>query len=123
MDFESREMYRQAIEKIAPHSDVGEIEVARRLVRHTRDVKIPSLGTSETLRDRPSSCWAITSSMRLALPRVLAADRVSPRARNSYPAYLSTASRTKFTLSESRSLRYYGGLADHEPGPNQAASA
>src|SRR3954447_661431 len=26
MEFESREMYRQAIEKIAPHSDVGEIE-------------------------------------------------------------------------------------------------
>ena len=51
MDFDGREMYRQAIEKIAPHSDVGEIELARRLLRHTRDVKIPP-GTSEALRDR-----------------------------------------------------------------------
>jgi len=51
MDFDSREMYRQAIEKIAPHSDVGEIEFARRLLQHTRDVKIPP-GTSEALRNR-----------------------------------------------------------------------
>ncbi len=53
MDFESREMYRLAIEKIAPHSDVGEIELARRLVQHTRAINIPP-GTSEALRDRLS---------------------------------------------------------------------
>src|SRR3954447_4276695 len=51
MDFDSREVYRQAIEKIAPHSDVGKIELARRLLQHTREVRIPS-GTSEALRDR-----------------------------------------------------------------------
>src|SRR3954471_2730014 len=51
MDFDSREVYRQAIEKIAPHSDVGEIELARRLLQHTREVRIPP-GTSEALRDR-----------------------------------------------------------------------
>lgn len=51
MDFESREMYRQAIEKIAPHSDVGEIELARRLVQQAREAHIPPR-TSKALHDR-----------------------------------------------------------------------
>ena len=51
MDFDGREMYRQAIEKIAPHSDLGEIAFARRLVQYARDAKIPP-GTSDALRDR-----------------------------------------------------------------------
>jgi hypothetical protein len=33
MDFESRELYRQAVETIAAHSDVSEIELARRAVQ------------------------------------------------------------------------------------------
>ena len=51
MDFESRELYRQAVEKIAPHSDVSEIELARRLVQTARDAVVRP-GTSDALRDR-----------------------------------------------------------------------
>ncbi len=41
MDFESRELYRQAVERIAAHSDVGEIELARRVVRMAGEAEIP----------------------------------------------------------------------------------
>src|SRR4051812_8750786 len=51
MDFDSREMYRQAIEKIAPHSDVSEIELARRLI-NTAQAATTSRSMPVALRDR-----------------------------------------------------------------------
>jgi len=51
MDFDSREMYRQAVEKIAPYSDVSEIELARRLVTTAQTAKT-SRSMPEALRDR-----------------------------------------------------------------------
>ncbi|MFL6463047.1 MAG: glucoamylase family protein [Bryobacteraceae bacterium] len=51
MDFDSREMYRQAIEKIAPHSDVSEIELARRLI-NTAQAARTSRSMPVALRDR-----------------------------------------------------------------------
>src|SRR4051794_13091874 len=51
MDFDSRELYRQAVEKIAPHTDVSEIELARLLVRTAREAVIPR-GAPEAFRDR-----------------------------------------------------------------------
>src|SRR3954447_466840 len=50
MDFDSRELYRRAVEKIAPHSDVDEIELARRLVQMASEVRIPP-GASDAFRD------------------------------------------------------------------------
>lgn len=40
MDFESREMYRQAVVKIAARSDVSEIDLARRLVHAARQAPV-----------------------------------------------------------------------------------
>ena len=51
MDYDSREKYRQAVEKIARRSDVSEIELTHRLISTARDVKI-ELGTSAALADR-----------------------------------------------------------------------
>src|SRR4051812_7292538 len=51
MDFDSRELYRQTIEKTAPRTDVGEIELARLLVRTAREAVIPR-GTPDAFRDR-----------------------------------------------------------------------
>lgn len=51
MDYESRELYRQTIEKIAGHSDVGEIEFARRAVQKANRQN-PPLSAPEPLRER-----------------------------------------------------------------------
>ncbi len=51
MDFESREMYRQAIEKAAPHSDVSEIEFTQRLVAKAQGAST-SRSMPEALRNR-----------------------------------------------------------------------
>ena len=51
MDFESREMYRQAIEKTAAHSDVSEIELSHRLIT-TAQVARTSRSMPEALRER-----------------------------------------------------------------------
>lgn len=40
MEFESREAYRRRVQKIAAHSDIGEIDLARRLVTMAEDAKI-----------------------------------------------------------------------------------
>ena len=50
MDYDSRERYRQAVEKIARRSDVSEIDLAHRLVRTAREAKIDA-GTSEAVAD------------------------------------------------------------------------
>ncbi len=39
MDFESREYYRKTLERIAAHSDVGEIELARRLLKKAQEAR------------------------------------------------------------------------------------
>jgi cyclic beta-1,2-glucan synthetase len=51
MEFESREYYRQRIEKIAQHSDVGEIELARMAVDAAGNARIDS-SMPEPLRAR-----------------------------------------------------------------------
>ncbi|HLH03916.1 MAG TPA: glucoamylase family protein [Bryobacteraceae bacterium] len=51
MDFESREQYRIRIAKIAEHSDVNEVEVARTAVKLAREAVVEP-GTSEAMRDR-----------------------------------------------------------------------
>ncbi len=51
MDFESREVYRQTVEKIAAHSDVSETELARRAVQMAEDANIPR-SAPDALRDR-----------------------------------------------------------------------
>jgi hypothetical protein len=51
MDFDSREMYRQAIEKIAPHSDVSEIDLASRLVK-TAQTAMTNRSMPAAQRDR-----------------------------------------------------------------------
>ena len=51
MDYESREMYRQAVERVARRSDVSEIELAQRLVDTARQAKVtPDMPPA--LRDR-----------------------------------------------------------------------
>ncbi len=51
MDFESREQYRLRVAKIAAHSDVSELELARMTVRMAREARIePDM--PPTLRDR-----------------------------------------------------------------------
>ncbi|MBV9613204.1 MAG: hypothetical protein JO091_12070, partial [Acidobacteriaceae bacterium] len=51
MEFESREAYRQQIERIAAHADIGEIELARRAVQMATDAEIPA-SAPEALRSR-----------------------------------------------------------------------
>ena len=51
MDFESREYYRQVIEKLAAQSDVGEVEIAQMAVDAALHPRIDS-STPETLRAR-----------------------------------------------------------------------
>ena len=51
MDFESRDLYRQTIEKIAGHSDVSEIEFARRAVQKA-GLQNPPAAAPEALRER-----------------------------------------------------------------------
>ncbi len=51
MDFESRELYRQAVERSAVHSDVSEIELARRAVEMAQQAQIPR-SAANALRDR-----------------------------------------------------------------------
>jgi cyclic beta-1,2-glucan synthetase len=51
MDFESREFYRKTVEQIAAHSDVGEIELARRAVQMAKDTPIPE-SAPDALRQR-----------------------------------------------------------------------
>ncbi len=51
MDFESRERYRLAVEKIAGHSDVSEVELAQRAVKRAEAARIPR-SASEALTSR-----------------------------------------------------------------------
>lgn len=51
MDFESREQYRLRIAKIAEHSDVSELELARIVVKLAREAVIEP-DTTEAMRDR-----------------------------------------------------------------------
>lgn len=51
MDFDSRELYRQAIERTAARSDISEIELARRAVQMAENAQIPR-SAPEALRDR-----------------------------------------------------------------------
>ncbi len=51
MEFESRESYRQSIEEIAAHSEVGETELARLVVQMAEEAKIDR-AAPEALRDR-----------------------------------------------------------------------
>ena len=51
MDFESRELYRRSIEKIAAHSDVSEIEFARKAVQRASR-QSPPANVPEALRAR-----------------------------------------------------------------------
>jgi len=51
MDFESREYYRQVLEKIAAQSDVGELELARMAVKMAEEARVDS-SAPEPLRDR-----------------------------------------------------------------------
>jgi len=51
MDFESRELYRKSVELIAGHSDLGEIELARRAVTMAEEAKVDR-SAPEALRDR-----------------------------------------------------------------------
>ncbi len=51
MDFESRQLYRQLIEEIAGHSDVSEIELARRAVKRAANAS-PPISSPEALRAR-----------------------------------------------------------------------
>ena len=51
MEFQSREYYRQRIEKIAAQSDVGEIEVAQIAIRKAQQGAL-DISASEALRDR-----------------------------------------------------------------------
>ncbi len=51
MDFESRELYRLRVERIAAHSDVSEIELARSAVKMAEEAQIPHSAPA-ALRDR-----------------------------------------------------------------------
>jgi hypothetical protein len=51
MDFESRDLYRHTIAKIASHSDVSEIEFARRAVQRANRASFPP-SAPEALRER-----------------------------------------------------------------------
>ncbi len=51
MDFDTRGLYRQAIEKIAARSDIGEIELARRAVQWARRASPPP-SAPQALRER-----------------------------------------------------------------------
>ncbi len=51
MDFDSRDYYRQTLERIAAHSDVSEIDLARRAVQMAETASIPS-SAPDALRDR-----------------------------------------------------------------------
>ncbi|MDQ2711838.1 MAG: glycosyl transferase [Acidobacteriota bacterium] len=51
MDFESRELYRQEVEKIAASSDVDELSLSRLAVRLARDAVVES-NTPEAIRER-----------------------------------------------------------------------
>jgi hypothetical protein len=51
MDFESRELYRKRVAKIALHSDVSELEVARRAIAMAEEAVIDR-ETPDALRDR-----------------------------------------------------------------------
>ncbi len=51
MEFESREAYRKRVQKIAAHSDIGEIDLARRAVAMAEDARIDR-SAPEALRAR-----------------------------------------------------------------------
>jgi cyclic beta-1,2-glucan synthetase len=51
MDLESRELYRLRVKRVAPHTDVSEIELARRAVRMAEEAEVPK-NAPEALRDR-----------------------------------------------------------------------
>lgn len=51
MDFESRELYRLTLERVAAHSDISEIELARRTVQMAQEAEIPPFAP-DALRDR-----------------------------------------------------------------------
>ncbi|MBV9157652.1 MAG: hypothetical protein JO097_15410, partial [Acidobacteriaceae bacterium] len=51
MEFESRDLYRKAIEEIAAHSEVGEVELAHFAVQMAKDAKVDR-STPEALRER-----------------------------------------------------------------------
>ncbi len=51
MDFESRDFYRQTLERIASHSDVSEIDLARRAVQMAEQAPIPR-SAPDAMRDR-----------------------------------------------------------------------